>query len=98
MFGTQSVERVWHVPISTYLCPSDGFMNKLAVERRNYRDHRALSNYGYSIGPAAMPSQAGSCNLLSGNFLGNGAAGHGNSSGQKDVAVSGSSVNGTPIR
>ncbi|MFN7292569.1 MAG: DUF1559 domain-containing protein [Pirellula sp.] len=86
MFNGQAVERVWHVPIATYLCPSDGFMNKWQWSDGTNRDHRALSNYGYSIGPAAMPSQAGSCNLYPGNFLGNGAAGHGNSPGQNDVA------------
>ncbi len=56
-FGGQAVERGWHVVVSTYLCPSDGFMNRWQWSDGSNRDHRALSNYGYSIGPAAMPSQ-----------------------------------------
>jgi hypothetical protein len=51
------------------------------------RDHRALSNYGVSIGAQAMPSQNGSCNLYPGNIFGDGPNGHANSA--SGVGVSG---------
>lgn len=86
IFNGVAVERVWHVPVSTFLCPSDGFMNTWQWSDGGNAGHRALSNYGYSIGPAAMPSHNGSCNLFPGNLLGNGAAGHGNSPGSNNVA------------
>jgi type II secretory pathway pseudopilin PulG len=73
------IEMVWHVVVPTFLCPSDGFMNKHQWSDPNPQWHRALSNYGCSIGPQAMPSHNGSCNRFPGNFFGDGPNGHGNS-------------------
>jgi prepilin-type N-terminal cleavage/methylation domain-containing protein len=81
-----SCERGWHVVVPAYLCPSDGFMNKWQWSDPTWRDHRALSNYAFSIGPAAMPSFGNSCNLFPGNYWGDGAAGHGNATGSNGVS------------
>jgi prepilin-type N-terminal cleavage/methylation domain-containing protein len=81
-----SIEMVWHVVVPTYLCPSDGFMNKWQWSDPNWRGHRALSNYGYSIGPQAMPSHNDSCNRFPGNFFGDGPQGHGNSPSARDTS------------
>lgn len=86
VFNGQTVQRSFHVVIPTYLCPSDGFMKSWQWSDGSNRDHRALSNYGFSIGPQAMPSQNGSCNLFPGNLFGDGPNGHGNSAGSAGVA------------
>ena len=83
---TISVERAWHVVVPTFICPSDGFMNRWQWSDPTNRDHRALSNYAFSIGPAAMPSHGDTCNLFPGNYWGDGAAGHGNSTGATNVS------------
>lgn len=83
---TISVERAWHVVVPTFICPSDGFMNRWQWSDPGWRDHRALSNYAPSIGPAAMPSLNSSCNLFPGNTFGDGSAGHGNSASANGVA------------
>lgn len=80
-FNGQQVERTWHVVVPTYLCPSDGFMDRWQWSDGNNAGHRALSNYAPSIGPQAMPSQGGSCNLFPGNLFGDGPNGHANSAG-----------------
>jgi prepilin-type N-terminal cleavage/methylation domain-containing protein len=85
-FNGQIVERTWHVVVPTYLCPSDPFMKKWQWSDPNNRDHRALSNYGYSIGAQSMPSQNNSCNRFPGNLFGDGAAGHGNSAGNNNIS------------
>jgi len=85
-FNGQRVERTWHVVVPTYLCPSDGFMDRWQWSDGNNAGHRALSNYAYSIGPQAMPSHNGSCNLFPGNLFGDGPAGHGNSAGARDTS------------
>ncbi len=81
-----SVERTWHVVVPTYICPSYNGMDRWQWSDPNNRDHRALSNYGVSIGAQAMPSQSGSCNLYPGNIFGTGAAGHGNSTSGVNVS------------
>jgi prepilin-type N-terminal cleavage/methylation domain-containing protein len=86
-FNGTTVERTWHVPLSVYICPSYSGMDRWQWSDGGNRDHRALSNYGVSIGAQAMPSQGGSCNQYPGNLFGDGAAGHGNS-------VSGVNVSG----
>ena len=86
-FNNMTVERTWHVLVPTYICPSYSGMDRWQWSDPTNRDHRALSNYGMSIGAQAMPSHNGSCNLFPGNIFGEGAAGHGNS-------VSGVNVSG----
>ncbi len=78
-FNGMMVERTWHVVVPTYLCPSDPFMDRWQWSDAANQNHRALSNYGVSIGAQAMPSQDGSCNLFPGNLFGDGGAGHANS-------------------
>jgi len=85
-FNGRNVERTWHVVVPTYLCPSDGFMDRWQWGDGANSGHRALSNYGINIGPQAMPSNQGSCNLFPGNLFGNGPAGHGNSTGARDTS------------
>lgn len=85
-FNGLRVERTWHVVVPTYLCPSDGFMDRWQWSDGNNAGHRALSNYAYSIGPQAMPSHNGSCNLFPGNLFGDGEAGHGNSAGARNTS------------
>ena len=87
-FNGMSVERTFHVPVSTYICPSYSGMDRWQWSDGTNRNHRALSNYGVSIGAQAMPSNGGSCNLYPGNIFGTGGAGHANS-------VSGVNVSGT---
>ena len=85
-FNGKIVERTWHVVVPTYLCPSDPFMKKHQWSDPSNRDHRALSNYGYSIGAQLMPSLNNSCTKFPGNLFGDGAAGHGNSPSNNDVS------------
>jgi prepilin-type N-terminal cleavage/methylation domain-containing protein len=83
---TTGVERVWHVVVPSFLCPSDGYMKRWQWSDGAYWNHRALSNYAFSIGPAAMPAFGDSCSLYPGNYFGDGWAGHGNSAGSNGVA------------
>jgi prepilin-type N-terminal cleavage/methylation domain-containing protein len=85
-FNGMTVQRTYHVVVPTYLCPSDGFMKSWQWSDGTNAGHRALSNYGFSIGAQAMPSNGGSCNLFPGNIFGDGPAGHGNSPGSRDVS------------
>lgn len=77
-FNGRQIEMVYHVPVSTFMCPSYGFMDRWQWSNGGYWGHRALTNYAPSIGCAAMPSLDGTCNLFPGNFFGTGIAGHGN--------------------
>lgn len=86
-FNGMVVERTWHVLVPTFICPSYGGMDGWQWSDPANQNHRALSNYGYSIGAQAMPSQSGSCNQYPGNLFGDGPAGHGNS--RSGVNVSG---------
>ncbi len=85
-FNGLRVERTWHVVVPTFLCPSDGFMKKWQWSDGANAGHRALSNYGFSIGAQAMPSLDGSCNLFPGNIFGDGPNGHANSTGSAGVS------------
>lgn len=73
------VERTWHVPVATFLCPSYNGMDRWQWSDGANPGHRALSNYGWSIGAQRMDSHNGSCNLFIGNMFGDGPNGHGNS-------------------
>lgn len=85
-FNGMQVERTWHVPVSTYLCPSYSAMDRWQWGDPANTGHRALSNYAVSIGAQAMPSQGGSCDLYPGNIFLTGAAGHANSRSGRDVS------------
>jgi len=86
-FNGISVERVWHVVVPTFICPSYNGMDRWQWGNPADQNARAFSNYGYSIGAQDMPSLNGSCNLFPGNYFGDGWAGHGN-------AISGVGVSG----
>jgi len=85
-FNGVQVERVYHVPVNAFLCPSDPFMDRWQWSNPNPDTYRALSNYGMSIGAAAMPALDGTCNLYPGNIFGTGAAGHGNATSSANVS------------
>jgi len=85
-FNGQRVERTWHVVVPTFLCPSYNGMDRWQWSDGGNPGHRALTNYSFSIGGSAMPSNQGSCELFPGNMFGDGAAGHGNSASGVNVA------------
>lgn len=85
-FNGMSVEKTYHVPVATFLCPSDNAMDTWQWSDGGNRDHRALSNYGFSIGAQAMPSNGGSCNLYPGNIFLTGPNGHANSASGNGVS------------
>jgi prepilin-type N-terminal cleavage/methylation domain-containing protein/prepilin-type processing-associated H-X9-DG protein len=83
---TRSVERTWHVPVATFICPSYNGMDRWQWSDGANRDHRALSNYAFSIGAQAMPANGNSCALFPGNLYGDGPEGHGNSASGNRVS------------
>ena len=85
-FNGKIVERTRHVVVPTYLCPSDPFMKKHQWSDPTEKNHRALSNYGYSIGAQLMPSLGDSCLKFPGNLFRDGGAGHGNSASNNDIS------------
>jgi len=85
-FNGMRVERVWHVSVPTYICPTYSGMDRWQWSDPANAGHRALSNYAVSIGAQAMPSHNSTCNLFPGNLFGDGAAGHGNSASGVNVS------------